>query len=54
MAIPYVAPQTQKKNTEEKLSAQSSREFTWIHDDIENNQVPPETVTRNKGSLSWL
>lgn len=45
MAIPCVAPQTPKNTREEKLSAQSSREFTWTHDDVENNQVPSETVT---------
>lgn len=52
--IPCVAPQTPKNTTEEKLSAQSSREFTWIHDDMENNQVPPETLTRNKASPGCL
>lgn len=45
MAIPCVAPQTQTNTTEEKDSVQSSREFTWTHDDMENNQVPSETVT---------
>lgn len=43
MAIPCVAPQPQKNTTEE--TAQSSREFTWTHDDMESNQVPSETVT---------
>lgn len=45
MTVPCVASQTQKNTTEEKDSAQSSREFTWTHDDMENIQVPSERVT---------